>query len=68
MTQTHKAGEKPPGGPYSILERKHGTVTITNIMGPDDERLIQTTGRPDEIIVGHDAAHARAHELADELD
>jgi hypothetical protein len=68
MTEIPKPWEIPPGGPFAILERKHGVVTITTIVGPGNKYLVQATGHDDEIVEGHDPANELAHKLADTLD
>ena len=63
-----EAWETSAPGPYITMQRARGVVSITAL--GKERHLVRADGEIEcsEEIEGHTAAHARAQELADQLD
>jgi hypothetical protein len=57
----------PLHGPWCVMEREHGRVTISQLDNDWHQVLAQGELDVDERIRGHDAATRRAQELAEQL-
>jgi hypothetical protein len=57
----------PLHGPWCVMERERGTVTISQI--ENDRYQVSSRGAidADRFVQGHDAAQRVAHELAEQL-